>query len=89
MSPNGQHSPISSSPWVQNVLMPLLVIGVGAAITLVLRLDSSVAILNDRQIRDTQDKNEMKQDINQIKLDIRDLRDRSIREERAQQKSTL
>lgn len=53
-------------------------------------LNSSVAVLNDRQLRDAKDKDDMKQDINQIKLDIRDLRDRSIREERLQtQKSTL
>lgn len=80
-----------SNPWVQNLLMPLLVIGVGASITLVLNLNSNVAIINERQMRDTKDKDDMKQDLNQIKLDIRDLRDKAIREERLQnqQKSSL
>lgn len=80
-----------NNPWVQNVVMPLLVIGVAGCITLVVNLNGTTSLINDRQLRDKQDRDEMKQDINQIKLDIRELRDRSIREERTQnqQKSSL
>jgi hypothetical protein len=90
MSSNGQHTPASSNPWVQNLIMPAILAIVVAMAGFLWGLNSSVAVLNDRQLRDAKDKDDMKQDINQIKLDIRDLRDRSIREERLQtQKSTL
>lgn len=87
--PSNGHSPMSN-PWIQNVLLPILVAGLSAVAIFMWNLNSTVAVINERQMQQVKDKDDMKQDINQIKLDLRDLRDRAIREERlTQQKPTL
>lgn len=66
----------------QSLLLAITVAITTGSAAILLKLNSDVAVIQDQRVREEKDKDDLRQDMNEIRLDIRDIRDRQIRNER-------
>ena len=87
MSSNGTTTKGFIFDWA-SVLQGALSAGVLCCIGFLIKMNSNIAVIQEQKVQEQRTHDEFKQDINQIKLDIRDLRDRAIRTERIESAKT-
>lgn len=70
-----------------SLIQGVLAAGMISCIAFLIKMNSNMAVIQEQKVQEQAIHNDFKQDINQIKLDIRDLRDRAIRAERLETKT--
>lgn len=87
MSTNGTPAKGIVFDWA-SLIQGILAAGMLSCIGFLIKMNSSMAVYQEQKVEEQRTHDEFKQDINQIKLDIRDLRDRAIRTERLETPKT-
>lgn len=83
MPTNGMSNSPKTFDWYALLLALAVSISSGSFI-FAFKMNAAVAVMQDQRAREELDRTEIKQTMNQMQLDIRDLRDRAIRAERLQ-----